>query len=129
MTVWRRKTIELFGIKFEHRDFSIYELMYELIHRLPDLHNKNNTEKLSDIYGYVVWCYNQRAKDLGNSAGVSFYEHLPDNEITFEQIPFWVKPYIFEDVKGLINWRVKDTDKYRSLVDHYNEVNKTNINY
>lgn len=129
MSTWRRKALEQFNdmrIEIQHKDTTIYMLFFELLPRVRDAHTNNDIEKLKKIYEFAEWCGNQKSQELWNSAGVAFYEHLVDSEITFEAIPYWVKPNIFNDVKALFKHRLSEM-KYMELVKKYNEVNKTNF--
>ncbi|MEK3910239.1 hypothetical protein [Paenibacillus sp. FSL H7-0331] len=130
MSTWRRKAIENFSIKFGpmHHD-SIYEVFRTLLEMVVEAHKNKDENLLKDIYDYAEWCSDQKAHDLWNAAGVSFYEHLIDSEITLKSIPYWIKPEIFMNIKGLLQWRLKSEEDFRRLVDCYNKVNGTNIEY
>lgn len=58
---------------------------------------------------------------------MEFYEHLVDDEVTKEAIPYWIKPTIFKEIQSLFKDRLEQ-DEYKKLIDHYNIVNKTNFN-
>src|SRR5215831_14309238 len=102
MSTWRRKAIEYFPElkkEFEDPECNPYTVFMELLGLLRPAHQENNTLLLQKIYAYAEWCTLQKAKDLWNAAGVGFYEHLGDHPITLENIPQWVKPEIYEQVK------------------------------
>jgi hypothetical protein len=130
MGTWRRKAIEKFSLKFSplHHE-SIYDVFQTLLKMVVEAHSKCDEKLLKDIYEYAEWCFDQKAKDLWNAAGVSFYEHLVDNEITLKAIAYWIKPEIFVNIKGLLGWRLKEKEGYHKLVDEYNQINKTNFEY
>ncbi|WP_425571472.1 DUF7674 family protein [Paenibacillus vulneris] len=86
-------------------------------------------EQLKKIYEYAGWYSSQRAKHLWNAAGVSFYEHLVDDKLTCQAIPYWITPEIFSKVKSLFKWRMKDDKAYQELVEEFNRVNGTSIEY
>ncbi|NHW38027.1 hypothetical protein GQF04_26325 [Paenibacillus aceris] len=110
-----------------------HETIYDVFQTLSDMakesHHCGDVEQLKKIYEYAEWCSNQRAEDLWNAAGVSFYEHLVDDKITCQAIPYWIKPGIFSRIKGLLRWRIKDDTAYRELVDSFNKANAINIEY
>ena len=106
MSVWKRKLFELFpDLRQEFQDESIYMVFSELTQRCHEAHEWSDTEELLKIYGYAEWCFRQRDKELWNAASVSFYEHLGDRHLTRQEIPYWVKPDIFEAVAGLLELR------------------------
>ncbi len=65
----------------------------------------------------------QGDKDLWNAAGVSFYEHLGDRCPTRQEIPYWVKPDIFEAVAGLLELRMgkEEVEKLRRMYERPRE--------
>ncbi|OKP71510.1 hypothetical protein A3842_23825 [Paenibacillus sp. P3E] len=131
MSVWRRKALELFydaRFHFTQKDDTVYSLLLELHIRLDELHRNNNTFELTKIYNYVEWCFHQgnRSHYLCNAAAVGFYEHLVDDEITRNAIPYWVKPDIFEAVQSFFEWRLENKlALYIELVMEYNKINNT----
>jgi hypothetical protein len=130
LSTWRRKAIEKFSLKFSPlNNESIYDVFQTLLEMVVDAHVKCDEKLLKEIYEYAEWCSDQKAKDLWNAAGVSFYEHLVDTEITLRNIPNWIKPEIFMNIKGLLGWRLKEKEDYERLVDEYNKINNTNIEY
>jgi hypothetical protein len=81
MSAWRRKAIELFPdlrSEVEDPDATIYSVFFALLPRCREAHDRDDTSELEKIYGFAEWCASQKAKDLWNSAGVAFYEHLFD---------------------------------------------------
>ncbi|ULL16521.1 hypothetical protein DVH26_19995 [Paenibacillus sp. H1-7] len=130
MSVWRRKATELFNIRFgptQHE--TIYDVFRTLLGLVKEAHNRGDEDQLKKIYEYAEWCSTQRADDLRNAAGVSFYEHLVDDEVTYQAILRWIKPTIFSIIKDLLKWRIKDETVYRDLVDKFNVINGTSIQY
>lgn len=109
MTTWQQKALELFPdlqSDIEEPDANIYTLFFELLPRCETAHVAGDTLELQKIYGYAEWCSFQQEKDLWNAAGVAFYEHLVDEPLMKEQIPLWLSPEIFEQVSGLLEWRM-----------------------
>ena len=51
---------------------------------------------------------------LWNAAGVSFYEHLGDDDIVFLQFTKWIKRNIYMDIRDLLYLRLDD-DKMKHL--------------
>jgi hypothetical protein len=113
MSTWRRKAIELFADlrnEIQHGEATIYTVFFELLPRCRQAHRDGNEEELQKIYGYTEWCFRQKTKDLWNAAGVSFYEHLGDYKETRDAMHKWVKPDIFEDVAGLLEYRMGEKE-------------------
>lgn len=109
MTDWQQKALELFPDlrpDIEEEGANIYTLFFELLPRCEAAHIAGDTPELQKIYGYAEWCFHQQEKDLWNAAGVAFYEHLVDEPLMKEQIPLWLSPEIFEQVSGLLEWRM-----------------------
>lgn len=130
MSVWRRKAIESFPElrkEFEDPETSIYGVFLELLPMAREAHSTNDRETLVKIYTYASWCARQKEQILWNAAGVSFYEHLVENEMTLEGIPEWVPSDIFVETKGLMALMLNDADKYAELIRAYNKRNKTNF--
>lgn len=113
MSVWRKKAMEILPEEkkeLEDPQTSIYGALGLMLSALRPAHEENNTERLKKIYGFAEWCFNQKAKDLWNAAGVAFYEHLGDQRITFEAIPYWVKPGIYKEIKALLELILTEED-------------------
>lgn len=133
MSKWRRLAIEVFPDQrqeFQRSETTIYGVLGYLRGMLPEYHKTNDLKQLQKIYGYAEWCWSQwnRSYYLGNAAGVGFYEHLVDNPVTLEAIPYWVKPYIFKDMMGLFEWMLqKKPEEFEGLVKRYNMVNGTSF--
>ena len=120
MSVWRQKAIEIAPeLKKEFQDpgLSPYTVFSELLSLLERAHIENDIPRLKRIYDYAEWCSLQTDKKLWNAAGVSFYEHLGDNELVFSQFTKWVKKNIYLELRDLLNQRfgeerMKQLDKY-----------------
>ena len=65
---------------------------------------------MKKIYGYAEWCFRQKSKNLWNAVGISFYEHLGDYAETREEMHKWVKPDIFKDVAGLLEYMMDEKE-------------------
>lgn len=107
MSVWRRKAIEIFPdlrAEFQSKETSIYGVFFELLPRCIDAHRRKDEAEFIKIYGYAEWCFAQKAKDLWNAAGVAFYEHLGDQPETLDELHLWIKPEIFREIEGLLEW-------------------------
>ncbi|MDJ0522495.1 MAG: hypothetical protein QNJ90_10545 [Planctomycetota bacterium] len=79
MAAWRRRALESFPdlrTQLNTQDFTTYDLFRELVARAHDAHDQRDESRLDAIYGFAEWCFDQKAKDLWNAAGVSFYEDL-----------------------------------------------------
>lgn len=123
MAAWRRKVIALFPDlrhEVQCRDFSIYMVYFELLPRVRIAHEQSDLDTLSDIYGFAEWCFEQKAKDLWNSAAVAFYEHLFDLHRTFwPEIVRWLPPMAINSCWGLWEFRLlpEDVVEIRRLID------------
>lgn len=113
MSAWRKKAIEILpGHKkeLEEPGTSVYGVFAIMLGELIRAHEENNTGCLKKIYAFAEWCFTQKASDLWNAAGVSFYEHLADERITYEAMPHWVKPAIYKEIKPLLERRLNEED-------------------
>ena len=107
MSAWKRRAIELFpDLRSQIQEASIYGVFVELLPRVREAHADGDFEELRRIYGFAEWCHRQKARHLWNAAGVSFYEHLVDEEPTRREMLVWIKPDIFEDLDGLFRSRM-----------------------
>ena len=82
MASWRRKALALFpDLKFEVQrpDFSVYQVFFRILPMSRDAHKAGDVDTLRKIYDFAEWCFEQRAKEMWNAAGVAFYEHLFDD--------------------------------------------------
>lgn len=121
MSTWRQKAIEVapeLKNDFQDPDLSPYTVFSELLALLEQAHIDNDIIKIKNIYDYAEWCSQQKDQKLWNSAGVSFYEHLCDNELVFSQFTKWVKNKIYLDHRDLLNHRF-DADKMKQLDKFY----------
>lgn len=126
MSTWRRKAIEAFPDlrhDFEQADASIYDVFVELLARTRDAHARADERELQRIHDFGRWCLHQKADDLWNAAGVSFYEHLVDEPITLAAIPRWLQPDVFETCKGLFAARL-EPEEFRTLCERYAKRNE-----
>lgn len=121
MSVWRHKAIEIapeLKKDFQDPDLSPYTVFSELLYLLEQAHINKDTPKIQKIYDYAEWCFQQKDQKLWNSAGVSFYEHLGDNDVLFLQFTNWVKKSIYMDIRNLLYQRLDD-DKMTHLDKYY----------
>lgn len=121
MSVWRQKAIEIAPeLKKEFQDpgLSPYTVFSEFLSLLEQAHIDNDTIKIKNIYDYAEWCSLQKDQKLWNAAGVSFYEHLCDNELVFSQFTNWVKKGIYLEHRDLLNYRF-DEGKMKQLDKFY----------
>jgi hypothetical protein len=117
MANWRRKALALFPDlrrDVQRPDFSIYTLFFELLPKSREAHKAGDDESLRRIYGYAEWCFQQRAKDMWNAAGVAFYEHLfDDHPSLWPEVVQWLSPPVIQGVWGLWEWRISAEDLAR----------------
>jgi len=109
MSTWRQKAIsclpELRNY-FQDPDTTIYGVFVEMLPALIEAHKQQNADRLQNIYDFAEWCFSQKDKDLWNAAGVSFYEHLGDQEETKNEMNKWVKFEIYRSIRGLLELRM-----------------------
>src|SRR5215471_6466922 len=91
MDRWRERAMEalpeLHGeLEDERGVFSPYALWFELLPRLRQAHREQDDDLLGRIYGLAEWCRAQPEKEIWNSVGVAFYEHLFDES--------WMRPHV-----------------------------------
>lgn len=114
MAVWRRKAIALFPElrrEFARPDCTLYGVFFELLPRVLEAHRNGDEATPAAIYGFAEWCFEQRAKDLWNAAGVSFYEHVFDGgRDTWKRVVPWLPPRVVRDVWGLWEGRLSADD-------------------
>src|ERR1700752_3685877 len=109
MSTWRQKAIDCLPElrkEFENPTTSIYDVFIELLPATIEAHKNNDINRLRKFYDFAEWCFRQKEKDLWNSAGVSFYEHLGDHEETKNAMPQWVKKDIYNNIRCLLELRV-----------------------
>jgi hypothetical protein len=113
MSTWRKKAIGLlpdFRQEFEKTDTTIYDVFIEVLTATRKAHKLNDLNRLKDLYSFAEWCFSQKDKDLWNAAGVSFYEHLADEEITKQAFPEWVPVDIYYYIRSLLEIRISDIE-------------------
>ena len=133
MSAWKRYALELFPehknwIEDENLTPTIYDIFFDLLPIAEEAHVNQNKEALGKIYEFSEWCWRQKqtAPDIYNAVAVAFYEHLVDNETLLKDIPYWIKPEIFNDIKILFEERLS-SEAYQDLVKRYNGENQTNF--
>lgn len=118
MSAWRRKALVLFpDLKRElnARGYSVYQLYFDLLPMERAAHDRGDRETLCRIHGFAEWCLTQREKELWNSAGVCFYEHLFDEPRLWDKVIPWLSPSVIETVKDLWELRLGG-ERYRQLL-------------
>ena len=121
MSSWRQKAIDIapeLKNEFEDPDLSPYTVFSEFLSLLQEAHINKDTERLKKIYDYAEWCSKQKEQKLWNSVGVSFYEHLTDNDLLYSQFTKWIKKDIYFVIRGLLERRLND-EKLKHLDKHY----------
>lgn len=121
MSTWRKKAIECLPElrqDFEDPDESIYLVFSALLSAAIDFHKENKTNRLQKIYAFAEWSLRQKDTDLWNAAGVSFYEHLADQAETLQDMPRWVKPDVYADIRGLLALRLS-AQALKQIDTHY----------
>jgi hypothetical protein len=121
MSVWRQKAIDCapeLKKEFQEPDLTPYTVFMELLPVTVQAHMDNDEQKLRKIYDFAEWCHRQEDGNLWNAVGVSFYEHLADDEPTWLAFTNWIKKDIYFDVRDLLLERLAD-DKMKKLDDFY----------
>lgn len=74
---------------------SPYSLWLELLEVFEEAYQPpRNEEMIKRIYAYAEWCETQprgikAEDDLATCVCVCFYEHIPDNQYSLEDMPRW----------------------------------------
>ena len=114
MANWRRKVLALFpGLRHDVQrpDFSISMVFFDLLPRVRVAHQDGDPEMLRRIYGFAEWCFEQKAKDLWNAAGVAFYEHLFDSHRSlWPEFVRRLSPRVVEGCMGVWGWRLSEEE-------------------
>jgi hypothetical protein len=125
MSVWRQKAItcapELKTV-FQDPDLTPYDVFMELFPLLEQAHINQDQTRLTAIYQFAAWCLQQKHKNLWNAAGVCFYEHLVDSELTFQYFTQWIKKDIYVAIRNLLILRA--TDAQMKQLDGFYGLNK-----
>jgi hypothetical protein len=118
MAAWRRLALEAFPElrqSLNELDYNIYTLFFDLLPAVRAAHEANDVERTRAIYGFAEWCFSQPNKQLWNSAGVAFYEHLFDGrENGWRHIVPWLSPRVRHGCLGLWEYRLRK-DKLSAL--------------
>lgn len=123
MSAWRRKALALFPEdrrEIEDPRTSIYLVF--MLHALPAVraeHDAGTSDRLPALYGFAEWCLRQKAKDIWNAAGVSFYEHVFDGpKADWSRVVPWLSQYAVDNCAGLWEWRLgaNDYNRVRELL-------------
>lgn len=120
MSTWRQKAIAIapeLKNDFQAPDLSPYTVFMELLNILKQAYINNETERIQRIYEYAEWCHRQKDQKLWNAAGVSFYEHLADNDLMFSQFTKWIRKDIYLAIRDLLNQRIDE--KKMTYLDHF----------
>ena len=128
MSKWRQKALEIapeLKKDFQEPDLSPYMVFSEFLALLEQAHSDKDEARIKNIYDYAEWCSKQKDQKLWNSAGVSFYEHLADNDLVFSQFTKWVKKSVYFDHRNLLSHRFDD-EKMNQLDRFYGGVKPKN---
>ena len=124
MAAWRKRAIESFpelqrALNDRREIWSIYALWMELRPLVEQAHRENRTDFLSRAYRFADWCRQQKSKELWNSVGVSFYEHLFDEKWMRPLVVPWLFPEVVRDHWSLWEMRLKPQElaEVKALVD------------
>jgi hypothetical protein len=84
VAAWRRRALELFPdlrdeLNSREEIFSVYALWFRLLALAEDAHRVRDEQRLTAMYDFAVWCFDQPAQELWNSVAVAFFEPLLRN--------------------------------------------------
>lgn len=104
MDNWKQKLLDLIPEEQEEwqSEFSIYLAFGTILGIVENAARDFNEDLLKRCFAFAQWCHDQEEKDLWNSAGVSFYEHLADDPAVEQVVHRFVNRKTFEDVRGLL---------------------------
>lgn len=118
MSAWRRKAIEQFPMLHRYLThhspatrLTTYGLAYELLQMVRYEPTASDSETLRRIFEYAEWASRQRASEIWNPMGVSFYEHLFDRREDWERVIPYLSPYAIRN-----NWSLWEA-RPASLMD------------
>ena len=100
-------------------DYNVYMAFFDLLPMVREAHQTGDAERLRRIYGFAEWCFDQKAKDMWNAAGVGFYEHLFDSHRSqWAEMVQWLSPRVVNGCWGLWEWRlsVEELEEVKSLL-------------
>jgi hypothetical protein len=104
MSDWKAKLVELIPEEQDEweSEFSIYLAFGTVLGLVEKAARDSNDDLLKRCFTFAQWCFDKEEKDLWNSAGVSFYEHLADDPAVERVVHRFVNRSTFEDVRGLL---------------------------
>lgn len=123
MSTWRQKAIECapeLRTEFQATDLTPYTVFMELLPLVKQAHINNDKDRLKKIYGFAAWCLRQKEQPLWNAASVTFYEHLTDQNETYQDFTSWITKEVYLEIRGLLEMRaqpeqMKHLDKYYGI--------------
>lgn len=109
MAAWRRRALAVFPEL--HGDLlapgaTLITFGWRLVELARRGHAEGDAATLRRVYGFALWCYQQRAPALWNSIGVAFYEHLLDRRADRRAVLAWLAPELIEQIWPLWEWRL-----------------------
>lgn len=113
MSVWKKKSLKLLPElkgEIKRKGATVNTLFFELLPATVQAHKKNDEDKLKRYYQFAEWCLNHKEKELWNAAGVSFYEHLGDQEESRKGMVNWVSRDVYYDIRLLLEQRMDEAD-------------------
>lgn len=120
MAVWRRRALALFPewkSEFHEIADSPYSLFWTIRAQTYEAHRSGDRDFLRRAYGFAEYCSNSTAKQLWNSAGVSFYEHIVEERDLWDSVALWICPDVKKDVEALweLSLASEELDEFQSL--------------
>src|SRR3954463_434351 len=106
MPVWRKEAFERFP-EFRtllQEEKSAYGFLGALVLKLVEAHESADDGRIRRIYNYAKWCLEaprgrEASDDLPTIVTVSFYEHLPRQNIVRKDVGRWLQKEMIEGMK------------------------------
>lgn len=140
MEPWRELAIRLFpdhATIYAEESETVWQVLFDLKQAVIRAHEADDVDQLKRIYSFAEWCHTQKdiSPEYWTAAYAAFYEHLAEETVTYNAIPYWVKPTVFSDILGELEDRLDNKLKYpfdtpgsfQHLLEIYDSVNGTSF--
>jgi hypothetical protein len=118
VATWRRQAAELLPELWADEDDreTPYLFFFAVLPFVRDAHRRRDDDALRRGYAFARWCL-QQGGDLGNAAGVSFYEHLFDSWDVHADVLRWLDATVVDECWPLWEARL-DRNKLAVIRSH-----------
>ena len=115
MATWRRHASKLLPELWADEDDreTPYLFFFAVVPFVRDAHRRRDEDALRRAYAFARWCL-QEGGDLGNAAGVAFYEHVFDSWDVHSDVMRWLNAEVVADCWPLWEARL-DSEKLAVL--------------